>query len=70
MMLIALSFLDHENDFTPFGGDLMREFKNALLKQRTNRASGSRLAKLQDNQNKSLIQRRLSELEVKQGGGG
>ncbi|KAL0667713.1 hypothetical protein Bca4012_030417 [Brassica carinata] len=38
-------------------------FKNALLKQRTNRASGSRLAKLQDNQNKSLIQRRLSELE-------
>ncbi|CAN6827649.1 unnamed protein product [Brassica oleracea var. botrytis] len=41
----------------------MREFKNALLKQRTNRASGSRLAKLQDNQNKSLIQRRLSELE-------
>ncbi|KAL0858012.1 hypothetical protein Bca101_063166 [Brassica carinata] len=51
------------NDFTPYGGDLMGEFEDALLKQRTNIESGSRLAELQDNRNKTLIQRRLSELE-------
>ncbi|KAL0838276.1 hypothetical protein Bca101_090166 [Brassica carinata] len=51
------------NDFTPYGGDLMGEFEDALLKQRTNIESGSRLTELQDNRNKTLIQRRLSELE-------
>ncbi|XP_056855740.1 probable ATP-dependent DNA helicase CHR12 [Raphanus sativus] len=51
------------NDFTPYGGDLMGEFEDALLKQRTNIESGTRLTELQDNRNKTLIQRRLSELE-------
>lgn len=56
-------FVVQGNDFTPYGGDLMGEFEDALLKQRTNCESGSRLAELQDNRNKTLIQRRLSELE-------
>ncbi|CAH2054888.1 unnamed protein product [Thlaspi arvense] len=51
------------NNLTPFGGDLMGEFEDALLKQRPNCDSGSRLTDLLDTRNKSLIQRRLSELE-------
>ncbi|KAJ0254233.1 hypothetical protein HA466_0107660 [Hirschfeldia incana] len=39
------------NDFTPFGGDLMRELRMALLMQITNIESGSGLlVVLQDNQ--------------------
>lgn len=41
----------------------MGEFEDALLKQRPNCESGSRLIELLDNRNKSHIQRRLSELE-------
>lgn len=41
----------------------MGEFEDALLKQRPNCDSGSRLRELLDNRNKSHIQRRLSELE-------
>ncbi|KAL1211796.1 putative ATP-dependent DNA helicase CHR12 [Cardamine amara subsp. amara] len=51
------------NHFTPYGGDLMGEFEDALLKQRQNCESGSRLSELLDNRNKSHIQRRLSELK-------
>ncbi|KAL9290473.1 putative ATP-dependent DNA helicase CHR12 [Arabidopsis thaliana] len=47
----------------PYGADLMGEFEDALLKQRPDCESGSRLIELLDNRNKSHIQRRLSELE-------
>ncbi|CAN8260319.1 unnamed protein product [Cochlearia groenlandica] len=52
-----------ENSFTPFGGDLMGEFEEALLKQRPNCESGFRLGELLENRDKSHVQRRLSELE-------
>ncbi|XP_010468039.1 PREDICTED: probable ATP-dependent DNA helicase CHR12 [Camelina sativa] len=52
------------NNLTPYGGDLMGEFEDALLKQRPNNSeAGSRLRDLLDNRNKCHIQRRLSELE-------
>lgn len=51
------------NCFTPNGGDLMSEFEDALLKQRPNCESGSRLAELKETRYKSRIQNRLSELE-------
>uniref|UniRef100_A0A1J3DNP1 DNA helicase n=1 Tax=Noccaea caerulescens TaxID=107243 RepID=A0A1J3DNP1_NOCCA len=51
------------NNLTPIGGDLMGEFEDALLKQRPNCESGSRLGELLENRNKTHLQRRLSELE-------
>ncbi|KAI3863998.1 hypothetical protein MKW98_031590 [Papaver atlanticum] len=45
------------------GGDLMAEFEDALVKQRTNCMSGSGLRKSADARLKSHIQHRLSELE-------
>ncbi|CAH8356594.1 unnamed protein product [Eruca vesicaria subsp. sativa] len=59
----AASSPSPRNKFTPLGGDLMGEFEDALLKQRTNCESGSRLIELYNNRNKTLIQRRLSELQ-------
>lgn len=56
-------FLQGNNNLTPIGGDLMGEFEDALLKQRPNCESGSRLGELLDNRNKTHLQRRLSELE-------
>ncbi|XP_010546817.1 PREDICTED: probable ATP-dependent DNA helicase CHR12 [Tarenaya hassleriana] len=52
-----------ENSSTPLGGDLMREFEEALLKQRPRCESGSHLTKLQENRYQSHIKHRLSELE-------
>ncbi|CAH2072376.1 unnamed protein product [Thlaspi arvense] len=52
-----------ENPSTPHGGDLMSEFEDALLKQRPNCESGSRLTELKEVRHKTHIQHRLSELE-------
>jgi hypothetical protein len=59
--LVSLLFLQANK--APYGADLMGEFEDALLKQRPDCESGSRLIQLLDNRNKSHIQRRLSELE-------
>ncbi|CAA7061967.1 unnamed protein product [Microthlaspi erraticum] len=48
---------------TPYGGDLMSEFEEALLKRRPNCESASRLTKLKEIRDENHIQHRLSQLE-------
>ncbi|CAN8269922.1 unnamed protein product [Cochlearia groenlandica] len=47
----------------PYGGDLIGEFEDALLKQRLSCESSSSLKELLDTRNKSLIQSRLCQLQ-------
>jgi len=51
------------NSYTPNRGDLMSEFEDALLQQRLNYESGSRLAELKETRYKNRIHNRLSQLE-------
>lgn len=48
---------------TPYGGDLMSEFEDALSKQRPNCESASRLTEFKEVRDKTRIQHRLSQLE-------
>ncbi|ESQ41939.1 hypothetical protein EUTSA_v10015665mg, partial [Eutrema salsugineum] len=52
-----------EKILTPYGGDLMSEFEDALSKQRQNYESASRLTELEEIRRISHIQHRLSQLE-------
>ncbi|VVB15168.1 unnamed protein product [Arabis nemorensis] len=52
-----------DNRLTPYGGDLMSEFDDALSKQRPNCESASRLTEFKEIRAKTRIQHRLSQLE-------
>ncbi|KAL1203304.1 putative ATP-dependent DNA helicase CHR23 [Cardamine amara subsp. amara] len=52
-----------ENSFSHNGGDLMREFEDALLKQRPNCESASRLTEFKETRLKTHIQHRLCQLK-------
>ncbi|CAN8244108.1 unnamed protein product [Cochlearia groenlandica] len=61
----SVSHLSHhlENCSNPCGDDLIREFEEALCKQRPNCESASLLNELKETRFKNQIQRRLCELE-------
>ncbi|KAJ0525093.1 putative DNA helicase chromatin remodeling SNF2 family [Helianthus annuus] len=52
-----------DNSQFPNGGELMADLEDALVKQRSNRITGSEMAELRKNRIKSHIQSRLTQLE-------
>ncbi|KAM0016322.1 putative DNA helicase chromatin remodeling SNF2 family [Helianthus debilis subsp. tardiflorus] len=52
-----------DNSQFPNGGELMADLEDALVKQRSNRITGSEMAELRKNRTESHIQSRLTQLE-------
>ncbi|KAM0016323.1 putative DNA helicase chromatin remodeling SNF2 family [Helianthus debilis subsp. tardiflorus] len=57
------SSMFEDNSQFPNGGELMADLEDALVKQRSNRITGSEMAELRKNRIESHIQSRLTQLE-------
>ncbi|KAK8943780.1 Chromatin structure-remodeling complex protein SYD [Platanthera guangdongensis] len=57
------SLKDHQLDVAPIGGDLIRDFEDALVELQDKHLSGASLRQTKENRFQSFIQHRLTELE-------